>query len=84
MARPTLGHLDPQFLAVMDDIADHLRVVFGTENRMTFPVSGTGSAAMEAAMVNVIEPGDKIIVGGQRRVRRPSGRNGPAHGRYGH
>lgn len=63
MARPTLGHLDPQFLAVMDDIADHLRVVFGTENRMTFPVSGTGSAAMEAAMVNVIEPGDKIIVG---------------------
>ncbi len=63
MARPTLGHLDPQFLAVMDDIADHLRVVFGTGNQMTFAVSGTGSAAMEAAMVNVIEPGDKIIVG---------------------
>ena len=63
MARPTLGHLDPQFLAVMDDIADRLRRVYGTENRMTFPVSGTGSAAMETAMVNVVEPGDVVIVG---------------------
>lgn len=63
MAAPTVGHLDPQFLEVMDDVGDRLRTVFGTENEMTFPVSGTGSAGMEAAMVNVIEPGDTVVVG---------------------
>lgn len=63
MARPTLGHLDPQFLAVMDDVGDGLRHVFGTDNTMTFPVSGTGSAAMEASLANVLEPGDTAIVG---------------------
>jgi alanine-glyoxylate transaminase/serine-glyoxylate transaminase/serine-pyruvate transaminase len=63
LARPTLGHLDPQFLAVMDEVADGLRTVFGTRNTMTFPVSGTGSAAMEAAMVNLLEPGDTAIIG---------------------
>jgi len=63
MARPTLGHLDPQFLALMDDVNARLRDVFGTTNEMTFPVSGTGSAAMEASLANVIEPGEKVIVG---------------------
>lgn len=63
LARPTVGHLDPQFLAVMDDVNDRLRRVFGTENALTFPVSGTGSAAQEAALANVLEPGDTAIVG---------------------
>jgi len=63
MARPTLGHLDPQFLAIMDSVNEKLRMVFGTENRMTFPVSGTGSAGMEAALANVLAPGDTAIVG---------------------
>ncbi len=63
MARPTLGHLDPQFLQLMDDVNERLRGVFGTKNRMTFPVSGTGSAAMEASLANVVEPGDTVVVG---------------------
>ena len=63
LGRPTVGHLDPLFLDVMDDVADRLRRVFGTENAMTFPVSGTGSAAMEASLANVLEPGDTAIVG---------------------
>jgi len=63
MARPTLGHLDPQFLALMDDVNARLRKVFGTRNEMTFPISGTGSAAMEASLANVVEPGDKVVVG---------------------
>lgn len=63
LGRPTIGHLDPQFLAVMDDVNARLRRVFGTENELTFPVSGTGSAAQEAAMANVLEPGDTAIIG---------------------
>lgn len=63
MARPTVGHLDPQFLQIMDDVSDRLRTVFGTSNRMTFPVSGTGSAGMEATLANLLEPGDTAIVG---------------------
>ncbi len=63
LACPTLGHLDPQFLAVMDEVNDGLRHLFGTTNTMTFPVSGTGSAAMEASLVNVLEPGDVAIIG---------------------
>lgn len=63
LARPTVGHLDPQFLQVMDQVSVGLRRVFGTENEMTFPVSGTGSAAMEASLANVVEPGDTVIVG---------------------
>ena len=63
MARPTLGHLDPQFLALMDDVNERLRGVFGTRNTMTFPISGTGSAAMEASLANVVEPGDTVVVG---------------------
>ena len=62
-ARPVVGHLDPWFLQVMDEIAAMLRQVLRTTNRLTFPVSGTGSAGMEAAIVNVVEPGDTVIVG---------------------
>src|ERR1700682_4362464 len=63
LTRPMLGHLDPEFLALLDDTMQRLRVVFGTENRLTFPVSGTGSAGMEACFVNLLEPGDTAIVG---------------------
>jgi alanine-glyoxylate transaminase / serine-glyoxylate transaminase / serine-pyruvate transaminase len=62
-ARPTVGHLDPWFLEVTDQIADMLRAVLRTENRLTYAVSGTGSAGMETAVVNVVEPGDTVIVG---------------------
>jgi len=62
MAAPLLGHLDPLFLQCMDDVQSLLRYVFETENRVTVPVSATGSAGMEAALVNVIEPGDEVVV----------------------
>ena len=62
MAAPVLGHLDPLFLQCMDDVQSLLRYVFETENRVTIPISATGSAGMEAALVNVIEPGDEVVV----------------------
>jgi len=62
MSRPLMGHLDPEFLALMDECQELLRQVFGTRNRMTIPISGTGSAGMEAAAVNVIEPGDRVVI----------------------
>ena len=62
MARPTIGHLDPQFITVMDEIKVLMRRAFKTENALTFPVSAPGSAGMEACIVNLIEPGDKAIV----------------------
>src|SRR5215813_5912658 len=62
MAKPVLGHLDPLFLRCMDEIQEMLRYVFGTNNRLTIPISATGSAGMEAALVNIIEPGDEIVV----------------------
>ena len=61
--RPVLGHLDPDFLVVLDEIADRLRAAFRTENALTLPISGTGSAGMEACFVNLLEPGDTAIVG---------------------
>jgi alanine-glyoxylate transaminase/serine-glyoxylate transaminase/serine-pyruvate transaminase len=63
MTMPVLGHLDPLFLRCMDDVQALLRYVFETENRVTIPISATGSAGMEAALVNVIEPGDAVVVG---------------------
>ncbi|GJL63734.1 MAG: alanine--glyoxylate aminotransferase [Nitrospirales bacterium] len=63
MATPLLGHLDPEFLAIMDDIQKALRWLFHTQNTLTIPISGTGSSAMEAAIVNLVEPGDAVIVG---------------------
>jgi alanine-glyoxylate transaminase/serine-glyoxylate transaminase/serine-pyruvate transaminase len=61
--RPMLGHLDPEFLALLDETMERLRIVFRTENALTFPVSGTGSAGMEACFVNLLEPGDTAIIG---------------------
>jgi len=63
MSHPLLGHLDPQFLVVMNEVQELLRYVFETENQLTIPVSGTGSASMEAAICNFIEPGDEILIG---------------------
>ncbi len=63
MARPTLGHLDPDFLGIMDEIRAMLRAVFRTENELTMPMSGTGSAGMETCMANLLEPGDRVLVG---------------------
>jgi alanine-glyoxylate transaminase/serine-glyoxylate transaminase/serine-pyruvate transaminase len=63
MAKGTVGHLDPYYLRLMDEMQALLRATFQTQNRMTFAVSGTGSAGMEAAVVNVIEPGDPMVVG---------------------
>jgi alanine-glyoxylate transaminase/serine-glyoxylate transaminase/serine-pyruvate transaminase len=62
MARPTVGHLDPQFLEVLNDIREMLQAVFQTKNKLTLAVSGTGSAGMETCVVNLIEPGDKMLV----------------------
>lgn len=63
MSRPVLGHLDPEFIRIMDETSQQLRTVMRTNNPLTFPVSGTGSAGMETALVNVLEPGDAIVVG---------------------
>lgn len=63
LSAPLLGHLDPAFLTVMNDIQQSLRPLFATTNPFTIAVSGTGSAGMEAAIVNVVEPGDPVIVG---------------------
>ncbi len=62
-ARSMVGHLDPWFLEKADEVAHMLREVFRTANQLTYAVSGTGSAGMETAVVNVVEPGDTVIVG---------------------
>src|SRR5438093_10352042 len=63
MSAPLVGHLDPVFVKMMDEIKVMLRQVFQTGNEMTFPVSGTGSAGMEFCFVNLIEPGDEVVIG---------------------
>lgn len=62
LGRPVLGHLDPDFTDLMDDIKTLLRQTFQTKNDLTFPVSAPGSAGMEMCFVNLVEPGDKVIV----------------------
>lgn len=62
MSANTVGHLDPYYLELMNQMQDMLRAVFRTHNRMTFAVSGTGSAGMECTVVNLIEPGDRMLV----------------------
>ena len=62
-ASPLLGHLDPVFLEILDGVQERLRRLFGTGNAMTLPLSGTGSAGMEACFANLIEPGDAVLVG---------------------
>ncbi|MDH3886968.1 MAG: alanine--glyoxylate aminotransferase family protein [Gammaproteobacteria bacterium] len=62
MARPTIGHLDPEFVNMMDQMKELLRYAFQTSNELTMPVSAPGSAGMEMCFVNLVEPGDKVIV----------------------
>ncbi|HCE06930.1 MAG TPA: alanine--glyoxylate aminotransferase [Verrucomicrobiales bacterium] len=63
MGQSLVGHLDPSFVAMMEEIKKMLRQVFLTENEMTFPISGTGSAGMEFCFTNLIEPGDEVVIG---------------------
>src|ERR1043166_1342953 len=74
LSRPLVGHLDPSFVKMMEEIKTMLRRVFLTRNEMTFPVSGTGSAGMEFCLVNLVEPGDEVIIGvnGVFEIRRAS------------
>lgn len=62
MARPTLGHLDPEFIRMMDEVKALLKYAFQTQNEMTFAVSAPGSAGMECCFVNLVEPGDTVVV----------------------
>lgn len=62
LSRPIVGHLDPEFIRLMDEVKDMLKYAFQTKNEMTFPVSAPGSAGMECAFVNLVEPGDKVVV----------------------
>lgn len=62
LGRPLIGHLDPEFLTLMDSVQDGLRRLFRTANPLTIAISGTGSAGMEASLVNFIEPGDEVLV----------------------
>jgi alanine-glyoxylate transaminase/serine-glyoxylate transaminase/serine-pyruvate transaminase len=62
MLAPVVGHLDPAFLKIMDGVQQMLRLVFETQNELTLAISGTGTAGMEAAVANMVEPGDKVLV----------------------
>ncbi|MBT3981029.1 MAG: alanine--glyoxylate aminotransferase family protein [Bacteriovoracaceae bacterium] len=62
MSMPTIGHLDPVFVDLMEEVKSQLKKVFVTDNKLTFPVSAPGSAGMETCFVNLVEPGDKVIV----------------------
>jgi len=62
MSRPTIGHLDPRFVGMMDEIKAMLQYAFQTQNALTLPVSAPGSAGMETCFVNLVEPGDKVVV----------------------
>lgn len=62
LARPTIGHLDPRFVDLMDEVKQLLQYAFQTENALTMPISAPGSAGMEAVFVNLVEPGDKVVV----------------------
>ncbi len=62
LGRPTLGHLDPLFIGMMDELKSLLKYAFKTENELTLPISAPGSAGMEACFVNLVEPGDKVVV----------------------
>jgi alanine-glyoxylate transaminase/serine-glyoxylate transaminase/serine-pyruvate transaminase len=62
MSAPVIGHLDPQFIEIMEDNKILLRKTFQTQNWLTIPMSGTGSAGMETCLVNMVEPGDKVLI----------------------
>ncbi len=63
LSQPTIGHLDPEFLKIMDQVGERLRYCMQTENALTFVLSAPGSIGMETSMVNTLEPGDKIVIG---------------------
>ncbi|HQF71068.1 MAG TPA: aminotransferase class V-fold PLP-dependent enzyme, partial [Promineifilum sp.] len=63
MLAPTVGHLDPTFIQVMGEVSELLRYAWQTDNEYTIAISGTGSSGMEAAFANVVEPGDRVLVG---------------------
>src|SRR3970040_2370350 len=63
MTAPLLGHLDPEFLRIMDECRSMIRQVLRTENQITLATPGTGTSGMEAAVMNLVEPGDKVVVG---------------------
>ncbi|HPG71344.1 MAG TPA: aminotransferase class V-fold PLP-dependent enzyme, partial [Syntrophales bacterium] len=62
IGKKTLGHLDPYFLKIMDELKERLRTLLNTKNNLTVPISGTGSAGMEACFVNLVEPGDRALI----------------------
>src|SRR5215210_7664820 len=62
LARPTVGHLDPYYLKIMDELQSMLQQVFRTKNRMTMAISGTGSAGQEAAVTNLVQPGERVLI----------------------
>ena len=62
LSRPTIGHLDPAFVSFMDEMKVLLKFAFQTDNELTMPISAPGSAGMETCFVNLVEPGDKVIV----------------------
>jgi alanine-glyoxylate transaminase/serine-glyoxylate transaminase/serine-pyruvate transaminase len=62
MATPMIGHLDPQFIGIMDNVMEMLRTLFRTKNQLTFAISATGSAGMETCFVNLLEPDDEVLV----------------------
>src|SRR5262245_24773743 len=62
LARPTIGHLAPAFVQFMDELKDLLRFALRTKNELTFPVSGPGTAGMETCVMNLVEPGDEVVV----------------------
>jgi len=62
LSRTPIGHLDPLYVALMGEVQELLRYVWQTDNRLTLPMSGTGSAAMEATLANMVEPGDTVLV----------------------
>ncbi len=76
MARPTIGHLDPEFSRMMEEVKELLRYAFKTKNALTIPVSGPGSVGMETCFVNLVEAGDTVIVcqngafGGRMKLSR--------------
>ena len=62
LSRPTIGHLDPAFVTMMDEVKELLQYAFQTDNALTMPVSAPGSAGMETCFANLVEPGDKVVV----------------------